>query len=272
MKVLEARSVVYISLILVVLMLTGVSYAQLNPVGIWLLDEDSGTTAYDSSNEGNDGTFENGPTWVSGRFGKALKFDGKDDNVSVPYDPSIALGDLDYTLTAWIYSEGPNNANNWRGIISHLNTYPAGYCLRLGETATPGSNKVFFFYGDVDSWEEFVSDTTLNEDEWYHVAVTYTADSNTVQIYVNGKAEGSRASGNEGDMVADDDAVLKIGEDWPPDGTRYFNGIIDEVGIFQSALTENDINDIMTKGFSNIFAVFPSGKLTITWGWIKKMS
>ena len=70
-------------------------------------------------------------------------------------------------------------------------------------------------------------------------------------------------------MVADDDAVLKMGEDWPPEGTRYFNGIIDEVVIFKTVLAENDINNIMTQGLSRVLAVSPSNKLTTTWGSIK---
>jgi len=50
----------------------------------WKFDEGSGTTAGDSSGNGNDGTLVNGPTWVSGRHGMALSFDGVDDYVEIP--------------------------------------------------------------------------------------------------------------------------------------------------------------------------------------------
>ena len=270
MKSVSTRlSIACASLIAISLVLTGSSYAILEPVGIWLLNEDSGDVAEDFSGKGNNGTVMNGAERVNGKFGKALSFDGKDDHVTIPYDPSIALGDIDYTLSAWIYPEGANDANNWRGIISHLDSYPAGYCLRLGETADAASNKVFCFYGDVDSWEEYVGATTLDNDKWYHVAATYSADSNTIEIYVDGVAEGSLVFGGQGDMVADDDAVLKIGEDWPGQN-RYFKGIIDDVGIFAVAMTEDQIVSIMNNGIMGVLAIEPSDKLTATWGRIKE--
>ena len=45
------------------------------PVGQWNFDEKSGTTAYDTSGNGNDGTLTNGPSWARGKFGSALSFD-----------------------------------------------------------------------------------------------------------------------------------------------------------------------------------------------------
>ncbi len=48
-------------------------------VGWWKFDETNGTVAYDSSGNGNDGNFTNGPTWTTGKIGGALSFDGVDD-------------------------------------------------------------------------------------------------------------------------------------------------------------------------------------------------
>jgi len=52
--------------------------------------------------------------------------------------------------------------------------------------------------------------------------------------------------------------------------SQYFPGSIDDVGIFNVALTVNEINDIMSKGLAGITAVSPSGKLATTWSEIKK--
>ena len=52
-------------------------------VGWWKFDETNGTVAYDSSGNGNDGNLTNGPTWVGGKIGGALSFDGGDDFVDV---------------------------------------------------------------------------------------------------------------------------------------------------------------------------------------------
>ena len=63
------------------------------------------------------------------------------------------------------------------------------------------------------------------------------------------------------------DADLAIGR-WAF-GPRYFNGALDDVGIFNKALSENEINDIMTNGLQEVLAVAPTEKLATTWGTIK---
>jgi hypothetical protein len=58
-------------------------------IGWWMLDEVSGTTAHDSSGNGNDGTFMGDPKWVAGILGGALSFDGTQDYVDCGSDSSL---------------------------------------------------------------------------------------------------------------------------------------------------------------------------------------
>ena len=71
-------------------------------VGLWSFNGDdiSGTTAYDRSSGGNNGTLTSGPTAVKGKVGQALSFDGTDDYVSIP-DLSLAAS-TGVTLSAWV--------------------------------------------------------------------------------------------------------------------------------------------------------------------------
>jgi len=71
-------------------------------VAYWNFDEGSGTIAADSSGNGNNGTLVNGPSWTNGIKGKALLFDGVDDNVTVPNSNSLNLANS-FTLSAWVF-------------------------------------------------------------------------------------------------------------------------------------------------------------------------
>ena len=98
--VLAKLSLVCISLIVISLMLTGQSSAKIDQetiVGMWLFDEGKGEVTKDSSGNGNDGKLMNGPKWVDGKFGKALEFDGTDDNVEMPNDSGLPSGAQDRT-------------------------------------------------------------------------------------------------------------------------------------------------------------------------------
>ena len=75
--------------------------AEPESAGHWKLDEGSGTTAYDSSGNGNHGTLTNGPSWTSGKIGGAVSFDGADDYVQVPDSNTLDLANA-LTLAMWI--------------------------------------------------------------------------------------------------------------------------------------------------------------------------
>ncbi|MHC4168510.1 MAG: hypothetical protein ACYSWQ_16280 [Planctomycetota bacterium] len=80
-----------ICLIVSVTALLAAGTASADLVGHWRFDEGSGTTAFDSSGNGNDGTLNGGPNWVVGYLGGALEFDGSDDWVDCGNDPSLDL-------------------------------------------------------------------------------------------------------------------------------------------------------------------------------------
>jgi hypothetical protein len=79
-------------------------YDETGLVGSWHFNEGSGTVAYDSSGNNNNGNLVNGPTWVDGKFGKALSFDGVDDYVDIPSGvPSSLLGSNPKMVILWFY-------------------------------------------------------------------------------------------------------------------------------------------------------------------------
>ena len=76
-------------------------------VGWWKFDEGSGTVAYDSSGNGNDGNLTNGPTWITGKIGGALSFDGVDDVIIAPL-PNLNTSNISTSQSAWIKTGSSN--------------------------------------------------------------------------------------------------------------------------------------------------------------------
>ncbi len=194
-------------------------------VGQWNFEESEGTNtiAFDSSVNCNDGTI-NGATWVDGRIGDALSFDGN-DYVEIPYiselNPRTAI-----TVEAWV---NPSSNTNWQRVISK-SAYPnTDYSLFRGDKNNIGfSVKI----GSVNRTAYSVANT-VPIGVWTYVVGTY--DGSRVRLYINGKQVTSIAV--TGQINAHQEA-LRIGGD--PKGD-YFKGKIDEVSIFNRALTATEI-------------------------------
>lgn len=240
------------------LTLTGISDAKIDPqtvAGVWLFDEGSGDTAKDSSANGNNGKLKN-IKWVDGKFGKALSFDGSTGYVLVPDSKSLSMtGNM--TIVAWV------NASKLAATAALIRKGSEGaaditwlWYLRSGTQLD-----MFSAAGEVA--------TTFNPTTgtWYHLATTIDG-SNKAKHYVNGVLKNNDFTSGSGTPTwKDDDKPLNIGE-W---STFDFAGVMDEVAIFNVALAENDIKDIMTNGLqvSTVTAVSPSDKLTTTWAHLR---
>lgn len=200
-------------------------------VGCWSLDEGSGTLAHDGSGNDNHGTIY-GASWVDGKFGKALSFDGVDDYVEIPQDPN--LNPTTITVDTWIKakptgdyqlvvdkSHGFVDATGWE-----LEIYPDG---RIG-----------FGYGNGDpGWSGAYARSTsvLTDNVWHHVAGTL--DGATIRIYVDGVLENATAYAG---TPQTNSRPVHIGMAWGG-GTpqRFFNGLIDEIKIYNRALSQEEI-------------------------------
>ena len=251
--------VIFISLIVTSLILAGQSSAKIDPksvVGMWLFDEGSGKLAKDSSGNGHDGDFIGKPKWVDGKFGQALEFDGAGTCVRI----SPGLSNLEnLTVVAWVY-----NAEKWGTTRSEIwcgsATYGDYLLLRGDERGNWHAGEAIWHWYDGASWGAIPS-SPLKDNVWYHLAGSY--DGKTLNLYLNGKLVGSKST-----AVASGSMDTCIG--CHPTPTNWWNGMIDEVAVFDLALTEEEINNIISYGLENMNPVSPSGKLSTTWGKIKR--
>jgi len=193
-------------------------------VAYWKFDEGSGTSATDSRG-GNTGTLTSGPVWVSGKSGQALQFDGVDAHVS--YGPSATFNlPTTRTVLAWVKidSTGENTILD-KG---------SQYWMRISS-----SNTVRYSYWGATSgaWRTYTSTTSISPGVWQHVAVVEDHSWPMPKIYLNGtEVTISGNSTREANSGAND---LYVGGYY---GSSYnFNGTIDEVMIFNRALSAGEI-------------------------------
>jgi len=189
---------------------------------------DTDNNAADFSENGNDGTIS-GAVYASGKYGKALEFDGVDDVVSLPFSSDVFTDQ--YTLEAWAYPTKAGSGGYIQGIISNDNPSSNGISLDFGQT----SNLVLCIWRNETGWRVLYDTASLNT--WHHVACVY--DSTAINLYIDGVLTNtSSASGNVKAPTTD----FKIGyDDTYQDTLDYFGGKIDNVRIYNHALSSGEI-------------------------------
>jgi hypothetical protein len=207
------------------------------PVAQWKFNEGEGLTAYDSTDGNDDGVLTNGPVWVEGKSGSAINFDGTDDYVSVT-DSSVLDITNAITVEAWVkYDLAVHTA----GIIEKSGAY--GMWTRHH----PSSGRVGFYSGvyvDGAYRDVFVGygDDVYTDGEWIHYAFTYDSTTHHMTDYLNGKvlADGEILTGLSSYTIAASANNLTIGRGVNY-GTKYINGSIDDVRIYNYARTPDQI-------------------------------
>jgi len=206
------------------------STADADLVGWWRFDEGSGTTAFDSSGNGNDGTLNGDPKWVAGKYGGALKFNGSSDYLAAPDSESLDINADQLSIAAWINGEDWPAANHIVRKIADTGTSSI-YMIRV----QPDTVRVYLNTSD---GETIVQGTTvLPTNEWVHVALTY--DGTEARIYVNGQLDVSMDVSGE---LTESNNELRIGRGEP---SGYFVGMIDDVRLYNHALTESELLSAM---------------------------
>ena len=204
-------------------------------VGYWSFDEGSGSTAYDASGNGNDGTLIHDPKWTQGKSGSALQFDGVDDYVDCGNDESLNITDA-ITVEAWVkWSAGVNKAIMDKR-DEHYANGGKGWMLR-GD-----SNGIDFAFGNGSDnyWRNNIGTISINE--FYHIAVTLyiSGTIGTTKIYINGKEVDSCNHTIVADLDISNNHSLIIGSYWNTNQS-IFNGSIDEVRIYNRALSAEEV-------------------------------
>ncbi len=215
----------------------------------------------DHSKYGNNGDLMGDPEHVDGKHGKALQFDGESDWVEIPHHESLTV-DENVTVMAWINVErhsGPGGVN-WQGIVAKGNS-PRSYSFY---THLP-TQCLHFTVGPAGGFTGSTCDTPIPLNEWVHVAAHQ--EDGVHRYFING-VNVSESGGKTNLPGLSDTSNVFIGTT-AEGASRRLLGLIDEVRVWNRALSEDEIAQQMNKGLDELFPVDPRKKLTTTWSTIK---
>jgi hypothetical protein len=207
-------------------------------VGYWRFEEGSGITATDSSGAGRNGTLI-GPIWTTGRSGRGLMFDGVNDSVSVPaFDvPGSAM-----TISAWFKADKLGTLDP-RIISKATSSAETDHYFMLGTTIVSTANRLRFRLKVGGTTKTLVASSgNVPIGQWVHAVARYTGS--TMTLYLNGVQVGSLAA--TGAITTSASVPVAIGRN--PQAYAPFDGIIDEVRVYNRALDTSEISSLYSSG------------------------
>jgi hypothetical protein len=186
------------------------------------LEETSGTVT-DSTSYHNDGTYHGATQDAPGKIDGADEFDGVDDYISMPHSDSLNLGTGDFTISVWVkYSDTNNDADILRK-GNTADTIPNNYKLELSSNRIAGN-----LYDGGDSRVETTE--AYNNGIWHFVV--FRRQAGTIYLYVDGNLKASQTGAGRD---VSNTSTFSIGSKNPPLLEDFFDGVIDEVWIANTA-------------------------------------
>ena len=205
-------------------------------IGLWIFNEGSGNKVYDLTGNGNHGTFGAGaaaPTWMPGRNGPALNFDGG-DYVATTEDDQFAGQSI--SIATWINIKTINEVDEMYVVARIKSSTQKNFHLIIN---TDGTIQFGPYSACNGATTDPVTSAALTTAKWYHIVATLE-DSVQKKLYIDGKNVDTVTTGalsipsGCGNMQTVIGARQRV-------AIRPFNGIIDEVLIYNRALSAAEI-------------------------------
>jgi hypothetical protein len=230
-------------------------YNRGGPVAHWRFDEGEGQTAFDESVNDNDGTLGSttasdagDPTWVQGKYGSALSFDGVDDYVEITSSTGLDYQDSDYfTVETWLYWNGGGHIRQY--VWDNRDAPGPGYYLLLGDKvdATTLTIKAI---GSISAGDAIAS-TNISSGQWYHIVGVFDKINDKITLYVDGIQKDQQDWADSG---SDSTGKKFIGKAYVNVTTNYqWNGLIDDVRIYNYARSPKQILQDYNAGLGTYF-------------------
>ena len=217
------------------------------PVAAYAFGEGSGTTTADASGNGLSGTLS-GTTWTAaGKYGNALSFNGTSSFVDLGNPAALRLtGSM--TWSAWVFATGTPADDGQIVAKSTGGAGSAGWQFKTSPDTGPHTFAIAVS-GDGNTNAQRYSTTVRQLNTWYFVAGVYDAANKKLDIYVNGVLDDGALRGTIPASQFDPATNVNIGR---RSGGFYFRGTIDELRIYNRALSASEIQADMATPVSSV--------------------
>lgn len=203
----------------------------LSQVANWHIDEDWGTATADATSKQNHATIFGSPSWLYGKQGYSVDLNGSSQYISAPNSTSLNLANK-LTLMAWAKAD---TLTGTRAVVSKNNT---AYELNIRD----GHLRLELKLSDGSLMRAETTNVEINTGSYYHVAAV--RDGVSVRLYINGVSKPVTLLDTARTLnLATNTGAVRIGGN--PDGTEWFDGIIDEVEIYDVPLSMGDVGYAM---------------------------
>ncbi|OKJ69944.1 LamG-like jellyroll fold domain-containing protein [Streptomyces sp. CB02460] len=199
--------------------------------GSWSLDENKGTKAADSGPNHKDLTLSEGTSWTPGVHGSALKFNGEGQYAETSGPVVDTTGD--YTVSAW----------------ASLDALPGNYATVVSQDGRRQENPFYLQYGQgafafsTPGAHRARAELTPELGHWYHLVGVRSGD--LIKLYVDGKLASTAPAGSA-DVSS---GALSVGRaKWSGNNTDFWNGSVDQVQVFDKALTDQEVTALYDGG------------------------
>jgi hypothetical protein len=228
------------------------------------MDENSGTRAVDVSGFHNDGILKpnasQGPRWVSSVVDSGLEFDGQDDYLEVPSSSSLNFGaGQSFTVEFWLKA---NRTDQWAAII-HKIIYDLALEKRIGWSIGWRFNCIELNH--MADGVNYLSEKVLIRDigtDWHFYAFVFDRDS-YLTVYMDGAMKARLDISNVSGNLSNTQNLEMAHNPWGY-GNDYFNGVIDEVRIYNRALSKEEVE---SNYFANKRTYYASSTISFK-GWL----
>jgi len=222
-------------------------------------DEDQGKEVNDLTAYGNDGDIKGNPKVVDGIFGFALEFNGSTDSVEIPHSDSLTMSKA-FTIEMWVNLASPGKTDNQVGMEKggwESGEYGLYVYYVPGDASAVQIKDVPEACGDANSGN---LGQNVKDGNWHHLTGMWNGKE--IFLYTDGVLDMSvECSGTIGENSKPLYIAARNG------GERFLMGIIDEVRLYNRALSEDEIKKDM-ETFGKI-SVSPLEKLAVCWGTVK---